>query len=67
MSKKGKTEQEQQVQVATPVKKTKRVHNRGNCKVELLIGGKIVVIPSKKTVEVPEEFEIPVGIGLYVK
>lgn len=55
-------------QVAAPSKKrTKKVRNRSNCKVELLIEGKVVVFPPKGTVEVPYDFDIPNGIGLYVK
>ena len=59
-------------QVATPevseeVKKTKFVRNRGNCKVELIINNKVVVFLPQTTVEVPEDFIVPIGIGLYVR
>lgn len=54
-------------QDAAPSKsKTKKVRNRSNCKVELLIEGKVVVFPPKGTVEVPYDFDVPNGIGLYV-
>lgn len=46
---------------------TKTVRNRSNGKVELLINGEIVVFPPKSSVEVPIDFEVPGGIGLYVK
>lgn len=47
--------------------KTKTVRNRSNGKIELLINGEIVVFPPKSSVEVPIDFEVPGGIGLYVK
>lgn len=47
--------------------KTKIVHNRGNGKIELLINGNVVIFPPKGSVEVPIDFDVPFGIGLYVK
>ena len=66
----NKKEQEaKEQQVATPSEevKTKMVRNRGNGKIELLINGSVVVFPPKSTVEVPIDFNVPNGIGLYVK
>lgn len=66
MSNKKEAEVREQ-QVATSSKsRTKKVRNRSNCKVELLIEGKVVVFPPKGTVEVPYAFDVPNGIGLYV-
>lgn len=65
------TKKEQEVkgqQVAPPSQevKTKLVRNRGMGKVELLINGRVVVFLPKHTVEVPSDFNVPSGIGLYV-
>ena len=56
-----------QSETAVSVEKSKVVKNRGNGKVELLIDGKVVVILPKMSVEVPSDFDVPQGIGLYVK
>lgn len=53
---------EQEVQ--TP-QKTKKVRNRNDYKVELLIDGKVVVFPPKKMVEIPTNFNVPSNLGLY--
>ena len=56
------------VDVQKPVKKTtKAVRNRSGHKVELVIDGKVVVFLPGKVVEVPTEFQIPGGLGLFVK
>lgn len=47
----------------TPV--TKKVRNRNDYRVELLVNGEVKVFPPKSTVEVPESFAIPTNIGLY--
>ena len=44
---------------------TKKVRNRNDYKVELLIDGNVVVFPPKKTVEIPANFDIPINLGLY--
>lgn len=46
---------------------TKLVRNRGGHRVELVIDGKVVVFMPGKVVEVPIDFDIPSGIGLYVR
>ena len=43
----------------------KRVRNRNDYKIELLIDGNVVVFPPKKTVEIPANFDIPINLGLY--
>ena len=48
-------------------KKTKSVRNRSGHRVELVIDGKVVVFLPGKVVEVPMDFEIPNGLGLYVR
>ena len=48
-------------------KKTKSVRNRSGHRVELVINGKVVVFLPGKVVEVPMDFEIPNGLGLYVR
>lgn len=58
---------EKAVAKSAPAKKTKSVRNRSGFKVELLINGEVVTFLPGKIVEVPFEFEIPNGIGLYVK
>ena len=47
--------------------KTKKIRNRGNSKVELLIDNKVVVVLPRETAEVPIDFDVPNGIGLYVR
>lgn len=48
-------------------KKTKSVRNRSGHRVELVIDGKVVVFLPGKTVEVPMGFQIPGGLGLFVR
>ena len=48
-------------------KKTKSVRNRSGHRVELIIDGKVVVFLPRKIVEVPASFDVPTGLGLYVK
>ena len=48
-------------------KKVKRVHNRSGHKVELVIDGKVVVFLPGKVTEVPADFDVPNGLGLYVR
>ena len=50
---------------AVQAPQTKRVRNRNDYKVELLIDGNVVVFPPKKTVEIPANFDIPNNLGLY--
>lgn len=52
---------EQEVQTT----KTKKVRNRNDYKVELMIDGKVVVFPPKKMVEIPTNFNVPSNLGLY--
>ena len=66
MANKKETEVREHQDVPPSEKRTKKVRNRSNCKVELLIEGKVVVFPPKGTVEVPQDFDVPNGIGLYV-
>lgn len=47
--------------------KTKWVRNRSGHRVELVIGGKVVVFMPGKNTEVPANAEIPSGLGLHVK
>lgn len=48
-------------------KKTKSVRNRSGHRVELVIDGKVVVFLPGKVVEVPMDFDVPNGLGLYVR
>lgn len=48
-------------------RKTKKVRNRSGHRVELIIDGKVVVFLPSKIVEVPDSFQIPNGLGLYVR
>lgn len=57
------TEEVNEPAVQTP--QTKRVRNRNDYKVELLIDGNVVVFPPKKTVEIPTNFDVPINLGLY--
>jgi len=66
MANKKETEGQKQPAEMPSQPRTKKVRNRGNGKIELLIEGKIVVFPPKGTVNVPIDFEVPNGIGLYV-
>lgn len=65
----NKKEQEEIKEQTTPTPKvtTKKVRNRSNGKVELFIDNKVVVFPPKGTVEIPYDFDVPNGIGLYVE
>ena len=45
----------------------KSVRNRSGHRVELVINGKVVVFLPGKSVEVPADFELPSGLGLYVR
>ena len=56
------TEEVNEQSVQTP--QTKRVRNRNDYKVELLINGTVVVFPPKKTVEIPTNFDVPNNLGL---
>lgn len=47
--------------------KTKFVRNRSGHRVELVISGKVVVFLPGKITEVPENVDIPNGLGLYVR
>lgn len=47
------------------VKKKKFVRNRSGHKVELVIEGKVFVFLPGKVVEVPLDFDIPNGLGIY--
>ena len=46
---------------------TKVVRNRGSYKVELNVNGTAVVVLPGKSVTVPYDLDIPVGINLYMK
>lgn len=53
--------------VQSPAKKTKSVRNRSGHRVELVIDGKVVVFLPGKVTEVPADFDVPNGLGLYVR
>lgn len=53
--------------VRKSAKKTKKVRNRSGNKIELVVEGKVVVFTPGKVVEVPMDFDIPNGLGLYVR
>ena len=57
------TEEVNEPAVQTP--QTKKVRNRNEYKVELLIDGNVVVFPPKKTVKIPANFDVPSNLGLY--
>lgn len=46
---------------------TKKVRNRSGHRVELVIDNKVVVFLPGKITEVPIGFDIPNGLGLYVR
>ena len=46
---------------------TKKVSNRNNYKVEVFSLGKVFVFPPKATITVPEEVNIPTGLGLVIR
>ena len=48
-------------------KTTKSVRNRSGHRVELVIDGKVVVFLPGKITEVPMDFQVPNGLGLYVR
>lgn len=50
-----------------PVKATKKVRNRSGQRIELVINDKVVVFPPGSIVDVPKNFDIPAGIGLFVR
>lgn len=56
-----------QTQNAAKKKETKSVRNRSGHRVELVIDGKVVVFLPGKIVEVPNDFQVPGGLGLYVR
>lgn len=62
----NKETQEVPVQ-ATSKKKTKLVRNRSGHRVELVIDGKVVVFLPGKITKVPIYFDVPNGLGLYVR
>ena len=47
--------------------KTKGVRNRSGHRVELVIDDKVVVFMPGKITEVPMDFQVPNGLGLYVR
>lgn len=47
--------------------RTKGVRNRSGHRVELVIDDKVVVFLPGKITEVPMDFQVPNGIGLYVR
>lgn len=53
--------------VETSVEKTKAVRNRSGYKIELVIDGKVVVFLPGTITEVPENADIPNGIGLFIR
>lgn len=52
-------------EVQSPGMKT--VHNRNKYKVELVVEGKVVVLLSGKSAQVPVGYKVPENMGLYVK
>ena len=48
-------------------KKVKFVRNRSGHRVELVVNGKVEVFLPGKVAEVPIDFDIPNGLGLYVR
>lgn len=47
--------------------RTKLVRNRSGHRVELVFNGEVVVFLPGKITEVPMDFDIPSGLGLYVR
>lgn len=45
---------------------TKVVHNRNGYKIELIVNDIVAVILPGKSIEVPMDYVVPAGIGLYV-
>lgn len=60
-------EQKQEKTAVKETAKTKWVRNRSGHRVELVINNKAVVFLPGKATEVPAEFEIPNGLGLYTR
>lgn len=48
-------------------KKVKFVRNRSGHRVELVVNDRVVVFLPGKVVEVPIDFDVPNGLGLYVR
>ena len=46
---------------------TKLVRNKSGHRVELIVDDKVVVFYPGKAVEVPSDFNVPGGLGLYVR
>lgn len=68
MANENKEEKVVGVEAAPATKKaTKSVRNRSGHRVELMIDNKVVVFFPGVTTEVPASFEVPNGLGLYVK
>lgn len=61
----GKKITEEVTEPIVQAPQTKKVRNRNDYKVELLIDGNVVVFPPKKTVEIPSRFNVPSNLGLY--
>jgi hypothetical protein len=64
MAEKNNSQEAAAVQTAS---KTKGVRNRSGHRVELVIDGKVVVFLPGKVTEVPMDFQVPNGLGLYVR
>lgn len=64
MAEKNNSQEPAAVQTAP---KTKGVRNRSGHRVELVIDGKVVVFLPGKVTEVPMDFQVPNGLGLYVR
>lgn len=63
----NKETQSVSVQAQSAAKKMKSVRNRSGHRVELVIDGKVVVFFPGKITEVPADFDVPNGLGLYVR
>lgn len=64
MAEKNNLQESDAVQTAP---KTKGVRNRSGHRVELVIDCKVVVFLPGKVTEVPMDFQVPNGLGLYVR
>ena len=64
MAEKNNSQELADMQVAP---KTKGVRNRSGHRVELVIDGEVVVFLPGKITEVPIDFQVPNGLGLYVR
>lgn len=64
MAEKNNSQESAAVQTAP---KTKGVRNRSGHRVELVIDGKVVVFLPGKVTDVPMDFQVPNGLGLYVR